>query len=100
MNDWYNHNENRCYPFKENQTDSLPKKEIVDCHFFLKNASSNHVYLQSREEHDSDIVYTFHTNVGNFEFTVPKPSRYQVIWVYESFGYGFCVFGDITKDEE
>ena len=78
MNDWYNANEHRCYPFIENRSpsESLPEKEIVDCRFFLKNAKDTTVYLSSREEievvEDGDTIqkikYQFQTAKLNIIF--------------------------------
>lgn len=104
MNDWYNTNEHRSYPFIENlsPSESLPEKEIVDCKFFLKNAGDTKVYLYSREEGineetgEEEIRYTFRTNVGDIKLAVPKTPDYKVIKFNESFGYGFVVFGDTT----
>lgn len=98
MNDWYNANENRSYPFIENNSDSLPKKEIVDCRFFLKNAKDTTVYLSSRETSGDNIIYTFKTDVGDIELTVPQTPDYKVVKFNEEFGYGFVVFGDTTVE--
>ena len=102
MNDWYNANEHRCYPFIENRSpsESLPEKEIVDCRFFLKNAKDTTVYLSSREASGDNIIYTFKTDVGDIELTVPKTPDYKVIKFDEDFGYGFVVFGDTTDPED
>ena len=105
MNDWYNANEHRCYPFKETLLDTLPKKEIVDCRFFLKNAENTKVYLASRKEGTNpetgkeEITYAFRTNVGDIELTVEKSPEYKVMKFDEDFAYGFVVFGDTTDKE-
>lgn len=110
MNDWYNTNEHRSYPFKENNDEKsikkLPYKEIVDCRFFLKNAKSNFVYLKSREDNGNSITYTFGTSdeTLNPAFTVEKSAEFKVVRAEEDRWYGFCVFGDTTSvledDEE
>ena len=103
MNDWYNANEHRSYPFIENHSDSLPQKEIVDCRFYLKNAKNTEVYLYSRTVGENEITYVFRTNVGNLTLNVPKTPDYKVMKFGEDdgidWGYGFVVFGDTTTEE-
>ena len=104
MNDWYNANENRCYPFKETTSETLNKKEIVDCKFFLINAENTTVYLTSKDKVTVDgeemLKYTFATSNGNIELTVPKDANYKVVkFNEEGVGYGFVVFGDTTDKE-
>lgn len=109
MNDWYNANEHRSYPFIENRKASEPlaEKEIVDCKFFLINATDATVYLESKSEvvdeetNEVRLKYTFHTANGNIELTVPKTPDYKVVkFNEEGIGYGFVVFGDTTVQEE
>ena len=106
MNDWYNTNEHRSYPFVENLSPSkpLPENEILDCRFYLKNAEDTKVYLYSRTVGENEITYVFKTNVGDIELSVPKTHNYKVIKFGENdginFGYGFVVFGDTTTTEE
>ena len=103
MNDWYNTNEHRSYPFIENHSDSLPTCEIVDCKFFLLNADDTKVYLASRTEGTNsetgkeEITYVFRTSVGNIELTVEKSPEYKVVKFNEDFAYGVVVFGDTTN---
>lgn len=105
MNDWYNANEHRCYPFKETTATTLSYKEIIDCKFFLKNAKDTKVYLKSRTEEintetgEDEITYVFRTSVGDVELKVPINPDYKVIKFNKDFGYGFVVFGDTTNDE-
>lgn len=100
MNDWYNANENRCYPFKETTSTTLDRKEIVDCKFFLINAEDTTVYLASRTDNGDELVYVFATANGNIELTVPKDANYKVVkFNEEGIGYGFVVFGDTTGGE-
>lgn len=106
MNDWYNTNEHRSYPFIENLNEEsrkkLPSKEIIDCRFFLKNVKDNFVYLKSREETDDSVIYTFGTSdeTLNPSFTVEKSTDFKVVKAEEDRWYGFCVFGDTTTHLE
>ena len=99
MNDWYNTNEHRSYPFIENLSPSepLPEKEIVDCKFFLLNADNPKVWLYSREKDGNTITYTFKTENLDMVFEVPVDEEYKVIWKHEKEWYGFVVFGDTTN---
>lgn len=102
MNDWYNTNEHRSYPFIENHDPKslkkLPQKEILDCRFFLKNVSNNLVYLKSREETENSVIYTFGTTDESLNptFEVEKSDSIKIIKANEDRWYGFCVFGDTT----
>ena len=106
MNDWYNTNEHRSYPFIENHDEEslkrLPYNEILDCRFFLKNVKSNLVYLKSREELENEVIYTFGTSDVNINptFRVEKNAGVQVIKDGDDRWYGFCVFGNIESTPE
>ena len=102
MNDWYNTNEHRSYPFIENHSDSLPTCEIVDCKFFILNTDNPKVWLASRGEDrvNNKNTYIFKNGDLEMKFEAPRDEEYKVVWKYEKDWYGFVVFGDTTAQLE
>lgn len=104
--DWYNTNEHIQYPFcpYAEDTDELTTNEILDCHFFLKNAPSaienkDSVWLHSKEMTDDTVTYTFKcadTDENVFEplvFEFDRTDDWQGKWVYKPDWYGFVAIG-------
>lgn len=104
--DWYNTNEHIQYPFcpYEEDENELKTNEILDCHFFLKNApsSSNNtdsVWLSEKEITESTVSYTFKctdTSENAFEpliFEFERTEDWQGKWVYNDDWYGFVAIG-------
>ena len=102
MTGWCNQNENRSYPFIQNQdTTRLSNSEILDCRFYItnpENESDLKVFLQSKEETENGIVYTFCHKSGTIEhalsFTVSEGEDWQCVWnTDDPQFYGFIITG-------
>lgn len=111
--DWYNTNEHIQYPFcpyeeviidQETGKKELETSDIIDCQFFLYNAPSaedntDSVWLDSKEETDSMIKFTFKctdTTLKSFQplvFRFNKSKDWQGKWVKNDDWSGFVAIG-------
>ena len=111
--DWYNTNEHIQYPFcpyeeviidPETGKKELETYDIIDCQFFLYNAPSaedntDSVWLDSKEETDAIVKYTFKctdTTLKTFQplvFRFNKSKDWQGKWVKNDDWYGFVAVG-------